>query len=68
MRAFYIDAQGRSANLCLYLNQETTRLTVRDADGSETLRREYPSWEAAKSALAELGTGWINELTGGRLD
>ena len=61
MRAFYVCDDGRSADLCEYICGNTTRLTIRDCDGHAVLRKEYPSWTAAKNALLETGN-WRNSL------
>lgn len=48
MRAYYIDSCGCHADLCQYLNRETTRLTIRSQDGAIILRKEYRTWRGAK--------------------
>jgi len=63
MRAFYTAPSGFTADLCLYLNRKTTRLTVREPSGNDILRQDYPSWDAAIDALRNIGSGWINDLT-----
>lgn len=61
MRAFYTCDDGRSADLCEYICGNTTRLTIRNAEGYVISRKEYPTWAEAKAALAGLGN-WHNDL------
>lgn len=68
MRAFYTDASGATANLCQLFSREETRLVIYDADGHQTVRRYFPTWADALSAMRENGHGWTNDLTGSHLD
>lgn len=63
MRAFYTDVSGRTADLCLFLRSDETRLTVRDPAGHVIHRDTYRSWYAALDALRAAGSGWVNDLT-----
>ena len=62
MRAYYVDFYGCHADLCQYLNRETTRLTIRSRDGAIIHRKEYRTWRGAKIAMGKLGDCWRNEL------
>lgn len=61
MRAFYTCDDGRSADLCEYICGNTTRLTIRNAEGYVISRKEYPTWAEAKTALMKSGN-WHNDL------
>lgn len=64
MRAFYTDIYGCHADLCQYLYQDTTRLTIRTASGSLIVRKEYRTWRGAKIAMGKYGDCWRNDITG----
>ena len=64
MRAFYVDFYGCHADLCQYLHQETTRLTIRDSRGNLIIRKEYRTWRGARIAMGKYGDCWRNEITG----
>ncbi len=66
MRAWYRSVDGRTADLCLFINSKNTRLTIRDAGGHEVSRVIYKTWEEALEALAEAGE-WTNDLTGNKI-
>lgn len=66
MRAWYRSVDGRTADLCLFVNSDNTRLTIRSADGCAVSRVIYKTWGEAVEALAEAGE-WTNDLTGNKI-
>lgn len=66
MRAWYHSEQGLTADLCLLLDRESTRLIIRESY-STTLSKVYPSWQSALDALKAIGSEWVNDLTGKKL-
>lgn len=63
MRAFYTDRLGFSADLCLMLNSERTRLTVYSPERRCIHRKYYATWEIAKATLRFMLPGAVNDLT-----
>ena len=64
MRAWYHTKLGFTADLCLMLNSERTRVIIRSPENTTMFIKVYATWEAAVEALMELGNGWINDMTG----
>lgn len=64
MRAWYHTKFGFTADLCMLLNRESTRVIIRSPEHTTMFTKVYATWEAAVEALKELGYGWINDLTG----
>ena len=64
MRAWYHNKLGFSADLCQLLHRESTRLIVHSPEHALLHFEVYPTWEAAITALLNMGEGWISDLTG----
>ena len=64
MRAWYHTKLGFTADLCMLLNRESTRVIIRSPEHTTIFVQVYSTWSAALEALKELGYGWVNDLTG----
>lgn len=64
MRAWYHNKLGFSADLCQMLYKESTRLIVHSPEHALLHSKVYPTWEAAVTALLNMGEGWISDMTG----
>ena len=63
MRAFYTDHLGFHADLCLMLNSNSTRITVRDPEGHCIHRDYYATWDIALATLRFMLPGAVNDIT-----
>ena len=67
MRAFYTNALGFTADLCLMVNGHSTRVTIRTPEGSTVYRKYFESWDEAVTALKSMAATdhpWVNNITG----